>query len=185
MPTDGDYTNFFLWKNKTLKNVAQDDIGDLHIAVSNSKAETYDYDMNGLNKNSITWLQIPAIVIPLENHAKREEVNKNTWDSTLEIIFKDPKWNKSNYNENNFNCLDFVTEFLINFGFFDYGNDEIFKFSENSSEKKYILQNKLTKSFLKKQLSKNFIEPKFYKSLKYLNLLVNLNEQNIFEEHVI
>ena len=179
MPTDGDYSKF-------ITSCDQDEIGDLHIGVTNSNSEIYDFDMKGLKKNSFIWLQTPSIFIQLEKHIKiqldvtifdsfsKNEWILDKWDLTLESIFKDQKWNSSNYDENFFNCFDFVIEFLMEFGFF--GGDVDSKFSDDINKKKI---------FFKKKLSQNFLETKFHKSLKYLEVLTKLSQEFLFSENFL
>ena len=168
MPTDGNYTKFL--STKLFSSKEHEDTGDLHIGITNSNSETFDFDMNGVNRNSIRWSHIPSIVIRLETKKNDQIFRAQSWDVALEAHSGDEKkWSKSNYDEFTFNCLDFVISFLLNLGYFD---DNV-THTEPSS---------LLNGYLREKLSRDLIEPEFVKCLKYLRLLVRLNESEVFEE---
>ena len=107
------------------------------------------------------------------------------WNILLENFWlnKDTAWTSLKYNENTFNCLDFIINFLIELGFFDL-NEECF----DSLNADFDIKNKCFKgqrnwlliSLLKQEFSSKFIEPEFYKCLRFLNLLVKIKEKKIF-----
>jgi len=188
MPTDGDFSKFIFSNKSNKENFEQDDIGDLHIGITSSKSNVYDFDINGLKRNSHTWLQTPSIVIRLEEINLKSSDNilrpngfAAKWDLALENKFASQKWNKSNYHEQNFNCLDFVTEHLLDFDFF-HSQMETLSFSKN--EIKNFSHSDLNKLFFKKKLSHDLIEPEFVKCLKYLNLIILLYENKFIEEQL-
>ena len=92
-PTDGDYLKI-IQTNKS-NNPSQiirshhskeqhsnndPDIGDLHIGITNSKAEVFDFDSNGLNRNSTRWHTIPSIVIKLEQQVNVKQQQQHFKD---------------------------------------------------------------------------------------------------------
>lgn len=184
------------------------DIGDLHIGITSSTGETFDFDQNGLNRNSIKWSQTPSIVIKLElklnsidaslfknsllyNNLNKEQVKSQMinerWDSLLENYWKhkENKWCQSIYDEFNFNCLDFIIIFLLEYGFFDINyehNEETYLSFNNrkANEKQTMIMN----NFLREKLSRELIEPEFIKCLKYLNLLLKLKKEEYFSENI-
>lgn len=191
VPTNGDFNPWFVFSCKQNKECfEQNDIGDLHIGITNSKSDVYDFDRNGLKKNTSIWFQIPSIIIRLDKsvqtnflqHENEDEKSNNLnfkskefskkWDLALERnLLNNDKWNKINYDEENFNCLDFVIEHFLEFEFFDFHLKN--------------LQNEFVKKVWKKKISHDLIEPEFIKCLKYLNLIEMLNEKEIFEEKLI
>ena len=194
MPTNGDFNPWLVFSSKKNKeSFEQSDIGDLHIGISNSKSDVYDFDYNGLKKNSNIWFQIPSVIIRLEKffqidltsreiNGARNNLNfrsqefASKWDLALEEKLLDhKKWNKNNYQEDNFNCFNFIIEHLLEFEFFGF-HLKSFKFSNEN------FQTDLVKEFLKKKISQDLIEPEFIKCLKYLNLIAMINEKEIFEE---
>ena len=158
------------------------DIGDLHIGITNSSGDIYDYDMNGLNRNSKRWFSTPSIIIDLQRLTNWNEAKKKVWNVFLDRYWlnKEQYWAAHRYDEFNFNCLDFIIIFLYEIGFFDIDEEtnshdciETFQFNKN---------NYLIISFLKQAFSKDFIVPKFVKCLKYLNLLTKVDIKNCISE---
>lgn len=143
-PTNGDYTKFVKLKSPLNREAA--DIGDLHIGITNSKMDVFDFDKNGLNKNAKRWFSIPSIAINLERLIEKDtfpfsktssETNKistkaecdnqfkryrtDNWDAVLESHWnnREKGWNPLDYDEFKNNCLDFIIRFLLDYGFFD------------------------------------------------------------------
>lgn len=204
-PTNGNYENFLLiinQKQQQQQDTAIDkiinDFGDLHIGITNSKSEIFDFDLNGLNRNSLKWFKIPSIVIKLNNHFEHHSVEKkqpdavkclnddnlrflfcnyyylnfNKWDFILDNYWynqRQTKWSTKSYNEIKFNCLDFVIQFLIDY---DYKFQSFSSNSISSVESlKYLVSNQL-------------IEPEFIKCFKYLNLLAKIKANEYFIENM-
>ena len=194
-PTNGNYESFLAIINhkQTTTSLLNNDFGDLHIGITNSKAEIFDFDMNGLNRNSLKWFKIPSIVIKLNHHYESSEsmttccvnddnlkflfynyyyLNFNKWDFILDNYWynqRHTKWSSKSYNEMKFNCLDFVIQFLIDY---DYKFQNFNSSSTESMESlKYLVSNQL-------------IEPEFIKCFKYLNLLAKIKTNEYFIENI-
>lgn len=187
-PTDGDYDKLII---NNVKDMLSTEIGDLHIGVTSTFGEVFDFDSNGLNRNSLKWTSLPSIVIRLDNkitlNLNDDEIDdsKIKWDVVLEKNWDERfnKWNEKNYDELNWNCLDFIISFLVEYGFFDLNQDydlenDVFK-GEMEFQNKVII-----KKYLRKKLSNELIEPEFLKCLKYFSLLVKINEKKYFIEQV-
>lgn len=85
-PTNGNYKNFLSLINQRQQELNHrvndcesddldeliNDFGDLHIGITNSKSEVFDFDLNGLSRNSIKWFKIPSIVIKLNHYHQTE-----------------------------------------------------------------------------------------------------------------
>lgn len=157
---------------------------DLHIGITNSLSESFDFDHTGLKRNSKRWFDYPLVHIELDHfrivrHLMNNETKK--WDELLEFFWKqkDHIWSSQKYDEKNLNCFDFVIDFLYMFGYFDANNDEddsnlndlLLLTSDNTSN----YDNLTMRKFLKQNLASELIEPVIRKSLKYLYLLVKLN----------
>jgi hypothetical protein len=215
-PTDCDYHKLLL----------EPDIGDLHIGVTNSESDVFDFNQHGLNKNAHNWIETPSIVIDMKSTKRTsrtmevfsemkplvtmtasaivvggdstssEDNNTDTrldpkWDLLLDCYWKRRKelWHRAFYDENRFNCLDFVINFLLEYGMFDLNEEQsdlissaaLLNAESSFKQKKNIF---ILKNFLKQKLSKEFIEPEFFKCLKYLNLLINLYEKKYFLEKI-
>ena len=160
----------------------ESDIGDLHIGITNSSGEIFDFDINGLNRNLTRWFSTPSIVIDLQSLTNLNAARKKVWNVFLDRcwLHREQDWTAHRYDEFNFNCLDFIIIFLYEIGFFDINEEtnsngciETFQFNKNNS---------LIINFLKQAFSKDFIEPKFVKCLKYLNILIKLDMKNCFSE---
>lgn len=175
-PTDCNYTRL----------AAEPDIGDLHIGVTNSDSDVFDFNQNGLNKNAHNWIDTPSIIIDIKrtSHVNNLELDHDNahscpidfkWNMLLDRHWKRRKemWNRAFYDENNFNCLDFVINFLLEYGFFDWNLD-------NSSQNDIFIY----KSIIKKKISKEYIEPEFIKCLRYLNMIINLHEKKYLVEQL-
>ena len=241
-PTDGDYLKI-IQSNKSNhpsqmcrhhhQRHHEPDIGDLHIGITNSKSEIFDFDSNGLNHNADKWFTIPSIVIKLEQQinltqqhqhfkemmsppssnrapqlnifldGQKEEKYKqliirnytDKWDLVLHNFWQQrhAAWKATKYDEFELNCLDFIINVLLDYGFFDL-NDDLEAYFENmngtnchvnKSEFIQEKQNLLMKNLLKQKLSRELIEPEFIKCLKYLNLLIKLHKQKYFVERII
>lgn len=172
-PTDGDYSRL----------INEPDVGDLHIAITSSNGDVYDYDSDGLNRNSIRWFKLPAIAIKLDQVGL--ELLAEEWNSLLDFYWsqKETRWSSSNYEEFDSNCLDFVLSFLFDYGFFASEDDYSHKVTGKSllSKSQTLLNGK---NYLKQKLTRDLIEPEFLKSLKYLNLIIFLNDKNYFVENL-
>jgi hypothetical protein len=208
-PTDGNYSKF-LYKNDSTDS----DIGNLHIGITNSRSEIFDFDMNGLNRNLKRWLK-PSIAIKLghkltleqnrinldllltfkssdDDFFKSEKTNGinlyDKWDLLLEECWLKRKnqWSQSKYDENKFNCFDFVISFLIEYGYFDMTEEDSQdkKLKQLLSATKNNQPNLRLNGYLKEKMTNDMIESEFVKFLKYLNLLVKLRKQKFLIENV-
>ena len=90
-PTDGDFINNY------------ERACDLHIGVTDSHGVVYDFDEKGLKSGSI-WphcLTVSNLGMPQE------------WDEALHYICSlQQLWTPQRYNENGWNCFDFVLYFM-------------------------------------------------------------------------
>lgn len=201
-PTDCNYRRLAL----------EPDLSDLHIGVTNSDSDVFDFNQNGLNKNAHNWIDTPSIVIEIKSEDDQrgtEDENSNKsdfkWNTILDRHWKRRKelWNRCFYDENRFNCLDFVITFLLEYGLFDMSR-------EIAACKKHIQHHPqlrlagglltggelmsahsfggsprnlfVVKSLLKRKISKEFIQPEFDKCLRYLNLIISLYEKKYLVE---
>jgi hypothetical protein len=145
-PTSGDYA-------KLLINTR----GDLHIGVTNSKQEAFDFSFYGLQRNSPRWtFLIPSIIIPLNDYLN--EYAREKWDHFIEEewLARLEKWSTRNYDENKNNCFDFLILFLNKF------------FKNNELKKDHIVN--------------GYIQPEYEKFLSYLKLLLKINELEVITE---
>jgi hypothetical protein len=209
-PTDGNYSKF-LYKNDSNDS----DIGNLHIGITNSRSEIFDFDVNGLNRNLRRWLIKPSIAIKL-GHKLTLEQNKinldlllsfknsdddffrsektnainlyDKWDLLLEECWlnRSNQWKQSKYDENKFNCFDFVIAFLIEFGYFELNEED----SQDKKLKQLLSTTKANETnirlhrYLKDKMTNDLIESEFVKFLKYLNLLVKLRKRKFLIENI-
>lgn len=193
------------------------DTGNMHIGVTNSKSDIYDFNANGMNKNSPRWSDAPLITIRLENDKNKayslltsQPVKHELWDFYLDDYWeksKSARWNSSTYNETSLNCLDFVVDFMLDYGCFSktyllYALNEInmtmMKQNETISSEdtshnptsiisaSQLMRDKLArlKEMLKKKLLDQIIEPEYSKFLKYINLIFELNEKEYLIEEL-
>ncbi|XP_046485740.1 MKRN2 opposite strand protein [Neodiprion pinetum] len=79
---------------------------DLHIGVVDSKGNIFEYDKPGVIKNDFSnWLSCLAFDIVPDSWTDH-------WDTTIQKISTDEKWSCQDYNQDSFNCFNFVLEFL-------------------------------------------------------------------------
>lgn len=195
-PTDCDYR----------KLAAEPDMADLHIGVTNSDSDVFDFNQNGLNKNAHNWIDTPSIVIEIKSMTSTtttatspfttydESISSEIdfkWNMLLDRHWKRRKelWNRRFYDENRFNCLDFVVGFLLEYGLFELDRNSAQACSvvcvdqhDVAAQARSLLLRK--KSFLKHKISKEFIEPEFDKCLGYLRLLLSLHEKKYIIEKI-
>jgi hypothetical protein len=154
--------------------------------LTNSQSESFDFDQNGLKKNSKKWLDIPAIFIKLDQTNmkmnKLIELGAKKWDDLLEKFWTQREliWNSSRYNEFEYNCLDYVIDFLLLYGYFDIQHEEnplVLTDSLFFEKEDFFM-----KKFLRKKLVDELIEPTVRKSLKYLLILLKLKNESYFKE---
>lgn len=150
---------------------------DMHIGITNSLSEAFDFDHHGLKKNSKNWIDYPFIHIKLDQFRNKILMGNETkkWDDLLEYQFKQKEhyWSAKQYDETNLNCFDFIINFLYVFGYFDLNEENEEEMYLN--ELVFIENNHLMKKFLKQKLANELIEPVIRKSLKYIYLLMKLN----------
>jgi hypothetical protein len=176
--------------------------GILHIGITNSKSEIYDFNANGMNKNSPKWFDMPSIVIRLDEINKRSTKNfsfinnpkicNDKWDTCLEDYWSRTKvlrWNSTSYDETHLNCFDFVMDFLLNYDFFSKEFLLIALNEINIANKTTTRDvSKETFQMLKRQIKKRvldeLIEPEYAKFFKYINLVGELNEKKFLCEEI-
>lgn len=172
-PSNCDYTNLVLNKS---------DIGDLHIGITNSLAEPFDFDHNGLKRSCKRWYDNPTIHIQLDHKSFNMKTIFNEtkkWDDLLECFWsqRDQCWTAAKYDETKFNCFDLIINFLFLYGYFDIDTE-----NETSMDSSILIENYFMKKFLKQKISNELIEPTVRKSLKYLCLLIKLSDEKYFRE---
>ena len=180
--------------------------GDLHIGVTNSKSKIFDFNANGMNRNSPRWFDMTAMVIRMDESCKKpssllrnEKIRNDAWDFYLDQYWEDRelclKWNSSQYDEKRLNCLDFVTDFLLNYDLFNknslLNSLRGINLADNMAGKSdgtdvSSRQEKLTKlkKCLKQKLLDELIEPEYSKFAKYANLVFELNEKKFLREEI-
>lgn len=84
---------------------------DLHIGVTDSKGQVFEYDSQGVKKSlgKKRWDQCLAIPISPQNPDDRWIQH---WDYTLAITAGMDTWSASDYQEDGINCYSFVLTFL-------------------------------------------------------------------------
>ncbi|XP_049812017.1 MKRN2 opposite strand protein [Schistocerca nitens] len=93
-PTNGDFLNDYLNSK------------DLHIGVTSSKGLVVEYDKNGLQYDKASlWKQ--CLIVDGADESWSE-----IWDNTLRHVSSLTCWSSERYNEENFNCYNFVLKFL-------------------------------------------------------------------------
>jgi hypothetical protein len=148
--------------------------GNLHIGITNSKSDIYDFNSNGMNRNSSSWLHNASITIRLDRIGNKNKLlqqflgvklDSKKWDCLLDDYFQKStsQWTTLSYHETNMNCLDFIVDFLSSYGSVSIGQ-----------------ANK--RDALKKMLLNELIEPEFCKFLKFVNLVKELNEKKVLSE---
>ncbi|XP_014234264.1 MKRN2 opposite strand protein [Trichogramma pretiosum] len=137
-PSKGDFLNDFQINN------------DLHIGITNSQGLVVEYDMCGLIVNDIIrWKNCVSIhMIP--------ESWESHWDELLKKMCSDCQWSPNRYNEDTFNCFNFVISFLKNLKF------------------------QHTQYMNKEELCQEFVLPKLEMILKYTLLYKNLKNANVY-----
>ncbi|KAJ8321947.1 hypothetical protein KUTeg_000418 [Tegillarca granosa] len=80
---------------------------NLHVGVTNSRGDVYDFDEEGIHVNNALWENCIAIPIIQTTNT----VCQN-WDTDLVLMSQNVSWSKKRYNEVNYNCFDFVISFL-------------------------------------------------------------------------
>ncbi|XP_060069977.1 MKRN2 opposite strand protein-like [Ylistrum balloti] len=83
------------------------DASNLHIGLTDSQGVTFDYDEEGVNINAPGWDQCVSIEMIQTSGDFSSE-----WDLTLRRLSKSDLWTKYRYHEDEYNCFDFVIQFL-------------------------------------------------------------------------
>jgi hypothetical protein len=97
-PTDGDFLHFY-------QNAA-----DLHIGLTNSSGEIYEFDKHGMNVGTKTQMWGQSLVIPI---VAQSSLNwREYWDYTLNVCSRMDKWTAEQYSQEDNNCYSFVMTFL-------------------------------------------------------------------------
>ena len=81
---------------------------NLHVGISNSKGVVYDFDEKGLNRSLQGWSQCVAITIATRTDVRLTSI----WDLKLQEFACYEHWTAPRYDENTWNCYDFVLGFL-------------------------------------------------------------------------
>ncbi|XP_074660382.1 MKRN2 opposite strand protein-like [Tubulanus polymorphus] len=83
---------------------------NLHIGITSSTGEVYDYDENGLNIGSDVWKRTDCLSIAMPPHSAEETTV--TWDDSLRHYSQYPDWHQNRYHSDDHNCYDFVIGFF-------------------------------------------------------------------------
>lgn len=83
---------------------------DLHIGLTDSKGDVYEYDKDGVHVGIRNKSWIDCIKIPVLDHENKSW--QDYWDYTLKLQLQMPVWKAENYTENDHNCYSFVITFL-------------------------------------------------------------------------
>lgn len=129
---------------------------DLHIGITNSKGNIFEFDKNGLIINDVAkWKNCIVLKIVPASWTVQ-------WDETLQYILEDLKWNSVNYHIINMNCFDFILEFFNHLGYVDL------KFAS------------------KEDLCEKLILSKFQNAMRYISLYKALkNEEFLLSDNTI
>ncbi|KFM77511.1 hypothetical protein X975_18852, partial [Stegodyphus mimosarum] len=94
-PSNGDFLNNYV------------NSSSLHIGVTDSLGNVFEYDSHGLNKsNGENWEQCLCIEILQRDHLR------SYWDKVLNEVFQQECWTPDRYNAEDHNCYSFVLTFL-------------------------------------------------------------------------
>ncbi|XP_063847934.1 MKRN2 opposite strand protein-like [Scylla paramamosain] len=88
---------------------------DLHIGVTDSEGQVYEYDCEGLhNDYTASWTQALAVPIIRDPTApdRLDAVWKEYWNFSLHTLAEDSAWTSERYSEDSHNCYSFVLAFL-------------------------------------------------------------------------
>lgn len=141
-PTKGDFLHAY--QNST----------DLHIGITDSRGEVFDFDHGGLRCGcNHLWNECLSITIV----QKLDSMWKEYWDYILNTICHQDQWHHERYEENNHNCYSFVLTFLR---------------ALQLREMKLSLINKT-------QFCKDFIVPRTRTAAKYIALYRQLQKESI------
>uniref|UniRef100_A0A0B7BTT5 MKRN2 opposite strand protein n=1 Tax=Arion vulgaris TaxID=1028688 RepID=A0A0B7BTT5_9EUPU len=77
---------------------------NLHIGVTDGNGYVCDFDEDGLHQGTV-W---PECLLVISCVNSQTEI----WDQALSFFCKQPIWDKLRYKENDWNCFDFVFQFL-------------------------------------------------------------------------
>jgi hypothetical protein len=137
--------------NGDLNRLLDDALCDLHIGLTDSDSVVYDFDYNGLNRNSQRWFDDYSIYVKMNSSC----LNRTKWNQLIEKNWRiqHTKWSQSKYDGLHNNCFDFVVDF-----FSDY----------------YACSPIMGKSDVKNAIS-TLIEPFFNKALHFLKKLKDTN----------
>ncbi|XP_011308238.1 MKRN2 opposite strand protein isoform X2 [Fopius arisanus] len=124
---------------------------DLHIGIVDSKGRIFEYDQRGLVFNDLSNWRHCISLDPRVPESWYEH-----WDKIIIDLSRNPQWNQSNYHPLEFNCFDFVLEFIKNLGCNDfyYGSKE--------------------------DICRDLIIPRMRESLRYISIHNNLRETNYY-----
>ncbi|XP_063976610.1 MKRN2 opposite strand protein [Diachasmimorpha longicaudata] len=124
---------------------------DLHIGIVDSNRRIFEYDQRGFVFNDFTkWSHCISFdrLVP--------ESWSEYWDKILIDLARNPQWTDSRYDPVEFNCFDFVLEFMKKLGCKDF-------FYES-----------------KEHVCKDLILPKMKEALRYLGIYNRLRSANIY-----
>lgn len=123
---------------------------DLHIGITNSNGNVFEFDKCGLVINdNIKWKNCAAIeMIP--------DSWQMFWDEILTEMCNDSKWKPSNYNDATFNCFNFVISFLQKLNY------------------------KNTQFMNKEEMCEAFVLPRIQTILKYASIYKNLKDRDVY-----
>lgn len=112
--TDGSYTQCAVLVKPTLGHFLHDfdNQSDLHIGLTNSKGEIYEFDERGVTVGREGWQCCLSIYIDSNDCA----IDVESWDLKLDKFSAGGSWLAKHYVETTYNCYDFVIGFLRHMG---------------------------------------------------------------------
>lgn len=126
---------------------------DLHIAIVDSRSNIYEFDRHGIVRNDHQmWTSCAAINFVPESWF-------NHWDQTLLDTVSDPIWTSENYQQQSFNCFNFVIAFLNNLKYPD------FEFTS------------------KLGICQKVIMPKIHEVMRYVHIHRKLSEMDVYVQN--
>ncbi|XP_065654426.1 MKRN2 opposite strand protein isoform X3 [Hydra vulgaris] len=83
---------------------------DLHIALTDSQANIYSFDQNGVTVEKHNWNC--CLCIPIIESLDNEKDLELYWDTTLKKSICNNAWSYQRYNEQRYNCYHYVNTIL-------------------------------------------------------------------------
>ncbi|XP_015119837.1 MKRN2 opposite strand protein [Diachasma alloeum] len=126
-------------------------VDDLHIGIVDSKRRIFEYDQRGFVFNDFTkWRHCISFdgLVP--------ESWSEHWDNVLVDLSRSPQWKDSHYHPVEFNCFDFILEFIKKLGCKDFLYES------------------------KEHVCRDLILPKMKDALRYIAIYNSLRDANCY-----